>query len=313
MKRFILLLSAILISMLACGCASVQESMCDAAIRTERMISGLEPGSVTIQGKTITYLERPGEGETVVLVHGFGADKDNWLRFVRGIPKEYRVIAMDLPGHGESFKDTTVTYTVDYMMNGFSQACDALKLDRFHYAGNSMGGWVGMLYAARNPDRVITLGLFDTAGINSPEPSDMMKALERGETILVPTTEEAFATLLGYAFHKEPFLPWPIRPVLARRAVEQAAFRQKLWNDVRSDYRDASPMLPELKLPVLVLWGGRDRITHVSSTQILERYLPDSRTVIMQDCGHMPMLERPREAAAHYLSFLSSHRDKARP
>jgi pimeloyl-ACP methyl ester carboxylesterase len=313
MKRFILLWPAILITMLVCGCTSVQESMYDAAIRTERMISGLKPGNVTIQGRTITYLERPGDGETVVLIHGFGADKDNWLRFVRGIPEEYRVIAMDLPGHGESFKDKDVTYTVDFITNDFSQACNALKLDRFHYAGNSMGGWVGMLYAARNPDRVITLGLFDTAGINSPEPSDMMKALERGETILVPTTREAFFSLLGYAFHKEPFIPWPIRSVLARRAVEQAAFRQKLWNDVRGDFRDASPLLPGLKLPVLVLWGDRDRITHVSSTQILERYLPDSRTVIMQDCGHMPMLERPREAATHYLSFISTHRDKAHP
>lgn len=295
------------------GCAPVQDSMYEAAISTERMISGLHEASVTVRGGETTYLERSGNGETIVLLHGFGADKDNWIRFARYLPREYRILAFDLPGHGDSVKDDTKSYTIDFITAGFAEAVDALRLDRFHLAGNSMGGWVAMLYTVRNPERVTTLGLFDSAGVFSPEPSDLQKALARGENILVPASEDAFHTLMGYAFHKKPFIPWPIGSVLARRAVYDAPFRLKMWNDINLDRRDAAPVLPDLNLPVLVLWGANDRITHVSSVRVYEQYLPRSETVVMKDCGHLPMLERPREAAAHYGAFLDRHRTGGLP
>jgi abhydrolase domain-containing protein 6 len=260
-----------------------------------------------VQGQRIAYLERQGSGETIVLLHGFGANKDNWLRFTRSLPKEYHVIAFDLPGHGDNSREIDKVYTIDFITQGFADAADALKLDRFHIAGNSMGGWVGILYTNRNPERVITLGLFDTAGINSPDPSDLQKAIEKGQNILIPTSEDAFKELMGYAFYKEPFIPWPVPLVLARKSVADAPFKQKMWNDMHSTYKDVASVLPDLRLPVLILWGAQDRITHVSSVQVLERYLPNSKTVIMPDCGHMPMLERPKEAAMDYVAFLKEH------
>ena len=289
------------------GCTSVQESMFDAGISAERLLSGMDEAFVTVQGQRIAYLERQGSGETIVLLHGFGANKDNWIRFTRSLPKEYRVIAFDLPGHGDTSRDNDKVYTIDFITQGFADAADALRLDRFHLVGNSMGGRVGMLYTNRNPERVITLGLFDTAGINSPEPSDLQKALEKGQNILVPASEDAFKKLMGYVFYKEPFFPWPVPSVLARKSVADAPFKQKMYNDIHSTYKDAASVLPDLRLPVLILWGAQDRITHVSSVQVLERYLPNSKTVIMPDCGHMPMLERPKEAAMDYVTFLKEH------
>ncbi|HWR69055.1 MAG TPA: alpha/beta fold hydrolase, partial [Desulfomonilia bacterium] len=136
---------------------------------------------------------------------------------------------------------------------------------------------------------------------------DLQKALARGENILVPASEEAFFTLMEYGFHKEPFIPWPIRSVLARRAVQDAPFRLKMWNDINLDRKDVTPVLPDLNLPVLVLWGADDRITHLSAVRIYERYLPRAETVVMEDCGHMPMLERPAETSGHYIAFLKKH------
>lgn len=292
------------------GCASVQESIYDAGISAERMLSGMDEGHVLVQGNTISYLERKGTGETIVLIHGFGADKDSWVRFTRYIPKEYRVIAFDLPGHGESFKTNDKTYTLDFIMQGFAGAAEALKLDRFHLAGNSMGGWISMLYTNRNPDKVITLGLMDTAGLISPEPSDRQKALEKGRNVLIPATDDDFFALLSYAFHKEPFLPWPAKNVYARRAVADAPLKRKIWKDIWSTNENAENLLPELKLPVIIIWGNRDRITHVSTVEVLERYLPNSKTVIFPDCGHMPMLERPEETAHAYTNYLGGYRQE---
>lgn len=313
LKRFVYPVYLVLLAVFVSGCASVQDSLYDAAVSAERMLSGLHEASITVQGRKIAYLERPGDGETIILLHGFGADKDNWIRFVRHLPKEYRVLAFDLPGHGDSVRDDVKTHTIDYITAGFADAADALRLNRFHLTGNSMGGWVGMLYTVRNPDRVITLGLFDSAGVSSPEPSDLQKALARGENILVPASGEAFYTLMGYAFFKEPFIPWPIKTVLARRAVKDAPFKLKMWNDINLDRKDVTPVLPDLNLPVLILWGADDRITHVSAVRVYEQYLPRSEKVIMENCGHMPMLERPEETAAHYLTFINRHRSQTHP
>lgn len=307
MKKFTHVLFSLLLLFFLSGCTSTQDSMYEWAISLERTISGLQEASITTAGQKIAYLERPGDGDTIVLLHGFGVDKDSWDRFVRYIPKEYRVIAFDLPGHGESFKDNEKTYSIDFIAKGVSDAVDALKLDRFHLAGNSMGGWVGMLYTVHNPDRVITLGLFDTAGIASPEPSDLTKAIEKGQNILIPTTSDAFDELMQYGFYREPFLPWPMRSVLARKAIADGPFKQKMFSDIRANYKDAITLLPDLRLPVLILWGADDRIVNVSAVQVLERYLPNAKTVIMPDCGHMPMLERPKEAAQDYVTFVREH------
>ncbi|HPI92742.1 MAG TPA: alpha/beta hydrolase [Deltaproteobacteria bacterium] len=309
LKLIYLLLMIVLMS----GCSSAQESMYDAAISAERLISGLNEAYITIRGQKTAYLERPGDGETILLLHGFGADKDNWVRFVRYLPRQYRVIAFDLPGHGGSSRDDVKTYTIDFITEGFAEAADALDLKRFHLAGNSMGGWVSMLYTERNPERVITLGLFDTAGTASPEPSDLQAALDRGDNILVPETQEAFLTLMDYGFFNKPFIPWPVKSVLARRAVEDAPFKKKMWNDINLDRKDIAPALPDLNLPTLILWGADDRIVHVSAVRTYERYLPRSETVIMKDCGHVPMLERPKETANYYVNFLDKHKVQAVP
>ncbi len=311
MKKYVGILFFLLVLTILGGCASVQDSLFDAGIRTERFMSDMHGSSVTVKGRQIAYLERRGTGETIVLLHGFGSNKDTWVRFTRSLPGEYHVIAFDLPGHGDSTKENDETYTIDFITQVFAEAADALKLNRFHLAGNSMGGWVGMLYTNRNPERVITLGLFDTAGANSPEASDLYKAILEGNNILVPASESDFYNLLKYVYHKEPSLPWPVKPVLARRAVEDAPFRQKMFKDIWGNPEDIAPVLPDLRLPVLILWGAQDRMTHISTIKVLERYLLNSRTVIIPDCGHVPMLEKPKETALEYAAFLKEHPEPA--
>jgi abhydrolase domain-containing protein 6 len=309
MRKKLLFITALLLVALLSGCASFKHGMYDFMISAERSKSDLKPGVIQIPGQTMAYLERPGKGETIVLIHGFGADKDNWLRFTRNIPAGYRVIAFDMPGHGDNAKTEDRTYTIDYLTSSLEQAVDALKLQRFHIAGNSMGGYISILYTARNPQRVMSMLLLDNAGLHpvSPKPSDLQIAVAKGLSPLTPASEEDFSELMKYAFYKEPFIPWPITSVLAEKAVKSSAFNKKMWIDLNTHDVDLLPLLPTLKLPVLVIWGDHDRILHVSTTQILKRTLPDAEIIIMKDCGHMPMLERPEETAGHYLSFLNKH------
>jgi abhydrolase domain-containing protein 6 len=313
MKTTLLAFTAALLLLLAAGCSpSTKAGIYDWLVTLDRSASSLTPHYLNLDGIAMSYLERPGTGETIVLIHGFGANKDNWVRFTRYMPDGYRVIAFDMPGHGDSAKPVDKTYSVDFFTASLSRAVDALKLGRFHLAGNSMGGYISILYASRNPDRVIDLCLMDVAGIfkGVPKQSDLMIAMSQGRSPLTPATASDFDVLLDYAFHKKPFMPWPVKSVLAAKAVESGPFVKKMFADFNANLIDPVPLLPGLHVPVLVIWGDRDRILDVSTTGILAKNLPEREIVIMKDCGHMPMLERPKETARYYTQFLSGHKDK---
>jgi abhydrolase domain-containing protein 6 len=310
MKNFFRILLILLLVILVAGCSSIKVGLYNLSISAERNLSGMKVSSLNVNGQTISYLERPGHGETIVLLHGFAANKDYWVRFSRNIPKKYRVIAFDLPGHGDSSRLENQTYDIDFITKGFTQAADALKLSTFHLAGNSMGGYVSMLYCVQNPRRVSTLCLIDPSGIQSPQKSDLQILQEQGKNLLIATTKDEYQELMKLGFYRQPFIPQPIISVLADKAIQDSAFNQKMWNDIRFHWKDALPLLPEIKPPTLLIWGDKDRIIHVSAAQVYENKVPNIETVIMKDCGHVPMVERPKETAGHYISFLKEHEKK---
>lgn len=304
MSRRIPALLALGVMLLLCVSTGCKQSLFNSGLSLERKLSKLEPKTIQVGKLTVSYLERPGSGDTIVLLHGITADKDNWVRFARHIPEEYRIIAIDLPGHGDNARDFKVTYSIDHITDGFADTVNALKLDRFHLAGNSMGGYVSTLYAADHPDKVLTLCLIDPAGAQSPQLSDRELALMRGVNPLIPKTKAEFDDLLAYGFHKQPFMPWPARSVLADKYIERSEFNQKLWNDVWDNRVDVANYFGNITMPVLLFWGDKDRIIHVSAVSVYEKGLPQIKTVIFRDCGHMPMLEIPKESAGIYVSFL---------
>jgi abhydrolase domain-containing protein 6 len=307
MKKPLLAIGFALALVAAARTSRARRAIFDLLMAMERSAAGLKARTVNIGHYALSYLERPGPGETVVLVHGFSANKDNWARFVRFIPKAYRVIAIDMPGHGDSAKPGDKTYSVEFLTDAFARAVDALKLGRFHLAGNSMGGHIALLYASRNPGRVIDLCVLSPEGVYQgiTQLSDLMVAMSQGKSPLTPTTTKDIDEFLDYGFHKRPFMPWPVKSVLADMAVESAPFVKKMFTDYNSNLQDVVPLLPGLATPVLVVWGDRDRIFHVSTSEVLARHLQNREVAIIKECGHVPMMERPGETARHYAGFMA--------
>lgn len=302
--------AVLLMLFLLSGCASFQRGAYHCVMDTYRCRSKLEPRTLAIEGQSLAFLERPGKGDTIVLIHGFGGDKDNWISFVRYLPDEYRVIALDLPGHGDNPRLTDKTYSVEYLTASLAQAVDALGLKAFHLVGNSLGGYIAIVYTARHPERIKTLCLYDNGGLleASPEPSDFQLALKSGRNPLIPRTRQEYDELMRYVFYHEPFIPWPITSFLADYALTAGPFYGKIWTDVNAQPIDLTPLLPAITAPTLVVWGDKDRILHVSTTEVMKRALPKAEFIIIHDCGHTPMLERPQEAAGDYAAFLKRHR-----
>jgi abhydrolase domain-containing protein 6 len=292
------------------SCARFEQKLFAWGLCLERQRSDLIPRTIRVGGQNIAYLERKGEGDTIVLLHGFGANKDTWVRFVRYMPKKFRILAIDLPGHGDNSRNMDVSYDAHHLTDAFSRTVESLGLHRFHLAGHSFGGYVAMLYAAKHPQKLITLSLFASAGVLSPTPTDFQRALAKGENPIKVDSEESFDRMMDLVFYKKPFAPWPMRSVILRQCIERNEFEKKVWHDIGENWQDATELLPQIRKPVFLLWGDKDRIMHISCVNVYRRYLPQDEIVIIKNCGHGLIFERPKEAAGAYANFLERPRTR---
>lgn len=304
--------SALLLAALVLGgCAPVQHALFEAGLRAERRASDMGPAAVETALGEIAYLEREGDGEAVVLLHGFAGNKDYWLRFARHLPDSLRVVAFDLPGHGESTFDSTRTYDVPALTAGIAEATEALGLGRFHLAGNSLGGLVATRLALDHPERVTTLFLLDPAGVVPPARPELdsgtgplREALAGGRNPLVPTTTAGYDSLTALAFNDPPDLPWPAEAVIAREYAARAPQNRKIWRDINRPPEIVTDELPDLAVPVLLLFGADDRVIDPSSAEIWAERVPQIEVVLLPGVGHAPMLEVPRTTARFFSDFL---------
>lgn len=272
-------------------------------IMSLRGLAGLSEKSIEVGKYTIVYLEG-GRGQSVLLLHGFGADKDNWNLFSQYLTKKYHVIAPDLPGFGESSKIWSDQYDISTQVERVHKFVKKMDLKRFHLVGNSMGGLIAGVYAAMYPEEILTLGLLDPAGVTESEPSQLSLELQKGNNPLVVESVSDYDKLLDFTFFKPPSLPDLLKSHFAEMAVQSKDFNKKVFLEATPGDQLETTMR-KIRAKTLILWGDSDRVLSVSSAQVLRNGIEKSKVIILKDCGHMPMIERPEETARHYLEFIS--------
>jgi pimeloyl-ACP methyl ester carboxylesterase len=132
----------------------------------------------------------------------------------------------------------------------------------------------------------------------------MMERIGRGEPVpIFARNEEEFDQVMGFVFTHPPFVPSPVKRVIARRAAAYYPLNMQIFEDVRTRSVPFESLAAGLRTPTLIVWGDNDRVLHVSGAEVLRRLLPNSQVVIMHGVGHVPMLEDPKQVAEDYIAF----------
>ena len=298
--RTVLAASA-LVALLA-GCDSMGPSLKDSAYAMERSRAGLVRKEIALpDGTHIVYLEG-GSGAPLVLVHGFGADKDNFTRVARYLTPHYRVIVPDLVGFGESSHRADVDYHYAAQAQRLHDFTQALGLSRFDLGGNSMGGGISMSLAAQHPQEVASLWLLDCAGIAAAPPSELARIVTTSDTNpLIITKESDFPAFLKFVMSDPPYIPGSVMNVMARERMANQPLERQVFAQIATDSVDAA--VKGLATPTLIVWGDEDRALSVGTVPVLKTLLPNAQAVVMPHVGHAPMIERPQQSAEDYLRF----------
>jgi pimeloyl-ACP methyl ester carboxylesterase len=272
------------------------------AIDMERMRSGLTRKEINLpNGIHYVYLEG-GKGEPLILLHGFGANKDNFTRVARFLTPHYRVIIPDQLGFGESGHPHDADYSSSAQAARIRALAQALGITKVHLGGSSMGGQISMMYAFYYPDEVKSLWLIDPGGIWSAPKSEFYVLITKtGENPLMARNEDEFAKIFAFVMADPPFIPKPILNVMAQERIRNYDLEKRIMKEISSD--SAEKYVTGLTTPALIVWGDKDRVISPATAEILHKMMPASEVIMMKGVGHLPMLEEPRQTAKDYLKF----------
>jgi triacylglycerol lipase len=282
-------------------------------LSVERSRSGLTAKRLKVGDVEFAYLEG-GQGEPLILVHGFGADKDNFTRIAAFLTPRFRVLVPDLPGFGESDRPPNVSYGAPAQAERLWAFAHAVGARKPHLGGNSMGGMIVTEYALRRPRDVQSLWLLAPGGTRVAFDSEVMHALERGgPNPLLPRNQAEFEETMALVMANRPFVPYAVRQALGTRARIDSALHQRIFEEVGPP-RVAlfDDRLRGITAPTLVVWGTADRALNPKAAETYRALVPDVQVQLMDGVGHMPMFEAPEATARDYLAFRDALAARAR-
>lgn len=265
-------------------------------------------------GVRVHYRDQGRRGAPVlVMVHGYGASLEAWEPWISRLGADYRVVSLDLPGHGLTRAPASYRPSIDDYAELTDQLAQTLKLGPYVAIGNSMGGAVAWHIALRHPTHVRGLVLVDSAGWPDPsyDPKNpplifklLMSPVGRAFLSQVDTRPMAKSGLL--AAYLDPAL---VTPELIDRYVNFSrapGHRAILINIQTSGFGEASPaVFRSIAAPTLVMHGEKDRMIPVQVGRDYAAAIPGAQLVIYPGVGHVPMEQIPDQSVLDLRAFLS--------
>jgi pimeloyl-ACP methyl ester carboxylesterase len=262
---------------------------------------------ININGLDVHYRDE-GKGEVLLLIHGTFSSLhtfDDWTEILKN---HFRVIRLDLPGFGITGPSNDNKYSIELFTDFIMDFLDAIKVKKFNIAGNSLGGWMSWELALICSKRIKKMILLNSAGYINDRDYPLPFVIAQ-----TPFLRNAFS-----------FIP---RAVVRRFLRQVYCDQASLTDDIVNRYYDLihregnldafvkiansyfiqnTHKLNMLKLPVLIIWGEKDRWINPKHAQYFHRDLPSSTLLIYENVGHVPMEEIPEKSALDVINFLKN-------
>jgi pyruvate dehydrogenase E2 component (dihydrolipoamide acetyltransferase) len=256
--------------------------------QTEEEQAAVAPEVVTVADRRISYLRRGESGDPILLVHGFGGDKNNWLFNHEVLASANTVYALDLPGHGNSDKNIA-----DPTLSGLAKVvagfADALKIEEFHLVGHSLGGAVSLSTALLSPERVKSVTVIGSVGLGREIDAEYLRGF------VAANSRKELKDLVRRLFAKED---------LVTRQLVDDLLRFKRLDGVRSALEAILSVMLEggqqrtvlsgeiknLGMPIRAIWGEKDRIIPASHAAVI-----GNEVHILPNAGHLVQMEAANE------------------
>ncbi|MES1965992.1 alpha/beta hydrolase [Psychrobacter sp. AH5] len=301
---------AALFSLSVVGCTTAPNTLAvnttQKLIQYERNKSDLQVKSLTLaSGDKIVYAENNSlAGEPLLLIHGFGGNKDNFTRIADQL-EDYHLIIPDLLGFGESSKPLSANYDYEAQATRLHELLQAKGVAKnIHVGGNSMGGAISVAYAAKYLKEVKSLWLVDSAGFwSAGRPKSLEGATLDNNPLLIKSKED-FYKMYDFVMYKPPYLPKSVKAVFAQERINNKALDAKILEQIVTDnVEERAKIIAEHKIPTLVVWGDKDQVIKPETVDVIKQIIPQSQIIMMKDIGHVPMVEAVDQTAEDYKVF----------
>jgi pimeloyl-ACP methyl ester carboxylesterase len=255
--------------------------------------------TIAVFGQTIHYWD-VGSGPVVVLVHGLGSRKEDWLPVVEPLSKNYRLLIPDQIGFGRSDKPL-LDYSIQTYVDFLNEFLSDLKVEKASFVGESLGGWICGLYAVELSGGahlvpIEKLILVDAAGLKQDKPIPDLN----------PSSLAAMRTMMQAIFFDTSWLDDnTLRKIFADRMARQDTYTvHSILSNPALGAERLDGKLVNIKVPTLVLWGKQDSLLPISSGERYAAGIAGARLVSFDKCGHIPAAEQSEAFLSTVTAFL---------
>ncbi len=261
-------------------------------------LGGAKSQYIAVSGHRMHYFVwGPQAGAPVVVVHGLGDRGEDWRNLAPYLVRTgHRVYMPDLFGHGRSDRPADFSYSVPDEANAVLGFMNTQGLMQVDLGGWSMGGWIVQYFAANHAERVKRLIVFDSAGLYE-KPS-------WNTDLFTPVSAMELDQLDALLMPHPPAVPGFIADDILRVSRERAWIIRRALDSMMAGNDATDKLLPQLKMPVLIVWGAEDHIMPLSQGETMHRLVPQSQMAVVEGCGHLAPVQcadKMGVTVAHFL------------
>ncbi|MDD7914861.1 alpha/beta fold hydrolase [Polaribacter ponticola] len=266
---------------------------------------------VEVDGMQVHYRDE-GKGFPIVLIHGTASSLHTWNDWTTELTQTNRVIRMDLPAFGITGPNKNADYSIKSYTNFLHQFLMKMNLDKFYLAGNSLGGNIAWNYTAEHPEKIEKLILVDASGLptNKPQPAifKMAKTPVLSSLFLYVTPKIFIKKNMKEVYGDETKITDDLVTryhKMALRVGNRQAFIDRAKIDFKLGEKTNLNKLKSIQTPTLLIWGAKDNWIPLKSVGIkMDSILPNSKLVVLENSGHVPMEENPEESLVVLKEFI---------